>query len=256
MSPIVEKLRKLIAHEQSSRSIGNVEEAQAFAVRIQQMLAEHKLTMSDVESAAIDEADPVGESRTSTTVGTPLWSRVLMDAVARNLYCDILEQIDARGKTRLIIIGRDGDRVAVLELFRYLASVARSCADTKVRILLDHLSHQPESAAWFEDGAIRLEFKGSLDAHFRKWKSDFCFGFAAAIAHRMNAARQDAEKVANVGSLAIVRHEEAAIAQYVSSHFECGASKRPRRRPTNDAMLAGHAAGSRVVLGVRSALEN
>lgn len=254
MSPIVEKLKKLIAHEQSSRQIGNVEEAQAFAVRIQQMLAEHKLTMSQVESATIDAADPVGESR--TTVGNPLWSRVLMDAVARNLYCDMLEQIDVRGKIRLVIVGRDSDRVAALELFRYLVSIAKSCADAKVRILLDHLAHHPESAWWFEGGVIRREFKKPVDARFRKWKSDFCLGFAAAISRRMSAARQDAEKAANADSLAIVRHEEAAIAQYVATHFECGDAKRIKDRPLNEAMLAGHAVGSRVALGVRGALDD
>ena len=48
-NPIIEKLRKLIAHEKSARSIGNIHEAEAFASRIQTLLDEHKLSMGEVE---------------------------------------------------------------------------------------------------------------------------------------------------------------------------------------------------------------
>jgi hypothetical protein len=57
---LIDRLQKLIAHERSSRDIGNTAEAEAFAVKIQTMLTQHKLTMSDVEFEAQDATDPIG----------------------------------------------------------------------------------------------------------------------------------------------------------------------------------------------------
>ena len=51
---IIEKLRKLIAHEQSARTIGNIAEAEAFASKIQDLLTAHKLDMSEVDFQARD----------------------------------------------------------------------------------------------------------------------------------------------------------------------------------------------------------
>lgn len=48
-NPIIEKLRKLIAMEQSARSIGSLAEAEAFASKVQELLSKHKLEMSEIE---------------------------------------------------------------------------------------------------------------------------------------------------------------------------------------------------------------
>src|ERR1017187_8732928 len=59
---VMEKLRKLIAHEESARSMGSLAEAEAFAGRIAEMLTQHRLERSDVEVKA-ETAEPIGQDR-------------------------------------------------------------------------------------------------------------------------------------------------------------------------------------------------
>ena len=49
MTSLTEKLQKLIAHEKSARATGNLQEAEAFAAKIAELLFRHNLSMSDVE---------------------------------------------------------------------------------------------------------------------------------------------------------------------------------------------------------------
>lgn len=58
-NPIIEKLRKLIAMEQSARSIGSLAEAEAFASKVQELLSKHKLEMSEIELDEQEESDPI-----------------------------------------------------------------------------------------------------------------------------------------------------------------------------------------------------
>jgi sugar phosphate isomerase/epimerase len=46
---IIEKLKKLIRHEQSARTIGNLGEAENFAARIQELLDAYNLSLSDID---------------------------------------------------------------------------------------------------------------------------------------------------------------------------------------------------------------
>jgi hypothetical protein len=61
MSPskeLLEKIAKLKAHAESAKTIGSEAEAEAFAAKVNAMLLEHKLSMTDVEMVDL-EADPI-----------------------------------------------------------------------------------------------------------------------------------------------------------------------------------------------------
>jgi hypothetical protein len=58
---IVEKLKKLIEHQNSAAAIGSQKEAEAFASKVQELLSKYKLSMSDVE-ARVEEEAGVGKS--------------------------------------------------------------------------------------------------------------------------------------------------------------------------------------------------
>src|ERR1700761_2749207 len=61
MSAIHDKIAKLIAHEESARSIGSLSEAEAFAAKIQDMLITHKMSLSDIEREAEEHNDVISE---------------------------------------------------------------------------------------------------------------------------------------------------------------------------------------------------
>jgi hypothetical protein len=59
MPKMTELLQKLIAHEQSARAIGNTAEAEAFAMKIADLMFRHNLSMSDVEIKQQEQDEPI-----------------------------------------------------------------------------------------------------------------------------------------------------------------------------------------------------
>ena len=54
---VKDKIRKLIAHEQSARAIGNVLEANAYATHVRKLLRRHKLTKKALNQPADKAAE-------------------------------------------------------------------------------------------------------------------------------------------------------------------------------------------------------
>ena len=46
---ILEKIKKLIRHKESAEKIGSISEAEAFAVKIQKLLNEYNISLSDID---------------------------------------------------------------------------------------------------------------------------------------------------------------------------------------------------------------
>ena len=57
---MIDRIQKLLAHADSAKKLGNEEEAQAFAAKVNELLLKHKLSMSSVEVAAQDADDAMG----------------------------------------------------------------------------------------------------------------------------------------------------------------------------------------------------
>jgi len=55
MENIIEKIKKLIKHQQSAEKIGSLNEANAFASKIQKMLNEYNLSMKDITLEELEE---------------------------------------------------------------------------------------------------------------------------------------------------------------------------------------------------------
>ena len=56
---VLEKLKKLVAHAESARAIGNAAEASAFDEQVKVLLEKHRITMDDVELHA-EQTDDIG----------------------------------------------------------------------------------------------------------------------------------------------------------------------------------------------------
>jgi len=80
---VYELLSKLIAHEQSERSIGNQTAAETFAEKIQQLLTKHKLTMDDI-SIQEESAAPINSDFAEAK--NDMWRGFLSVGVANMTY--------------------------------------------------------------------------------------------------------------------------------------------------------------------------
>jgi len=119
-SPIIEKIRKLLALANSS----NEHEAALAAGHAQRLLSEHNLAMADIEAThKPDKADKV-ETAVSKTL--PKWMRHLSAGVSTAFDCQAIHH-PAAGKMTFIGVGADVQIAAYT--FAYLERIVRNlCA--------------------------------------------------------------------------------------------------------------------------------
>lgn len=106
IAEIKEKLKKLIAKEASAREIGSIEEAEAFAGKIAQLLLEYELEIKDLRDAPEETSVRHEEFDTEalTNRHESNWIALLYGACCRSCFCISLLNGNA-STTRIIIFG-------------------------------------------------------------------------------------------------------------------------------------------------------
>lgn len=119
---LLRKLAKLIEHEKSAKEIGSVNEAEAFAVRIQELLLE-------VQIKKLDDTDPIREEmfdpfdhdlKRSRRVK---WQERLANVLSSANSC---KHLIIPGSNLIVFVGRDSDRKTVIYLYGMLARLIES----------------------------------------------------------------------------------------------------------------------------------
>lgn len=191
----IDKLRKLIAHEQSARKIGSIDEAEVFATTIQEWLTRHKLTLEEVaaEAELIAGDEGIGSERaTPRSARRIYWQEDLASGIAKSNSCEIVVLSDympgvsyrrtfprrryvyrSRYSHSILFVGRKADREICLELFEYF---------TKLAVDLAHQAAEAnKDSVWFK----KFEFDPYWRAaRTREFKQGFLAGFAESIKKR------------------------------------------------------------------------
>ena len=111
--------QKLFAQAESAKEIGNLEEAAAFAAKIQELLQQHNLSMSDVENHQHSDAKPISEQKLSygSTKSDGTWEIDLMSAVCQYNWCDYIWY----NRTQVhLIIGKEENVEVVKYLYNFI----------------------------------------------------------------------------------------------------------------------------------------
>jgi hypothetical protein len=256
MSNLIDRIRKLIAHERSARAIGSVAEAETFAAYIQKLLMEHKISMSEVDCTTRDAEDPIGALSTSlTTKSVEKWINALAFGVGSNFFCRVLGELHHSGKARVTFIGRESDRVAAIEMFKYLCRVADNLVKNYLQATVPSIEAIKKYCA---DLPCRNRSKIVASAQ-RKMRREarvgYLLGFAAAIQNRLAFESRSWEK-SSVATTALIVRDREAIEQYIAREFHV--RKNDAVMPPlhdREAVLAGFAAGNKIALSNRLALE-
>jgi len=183
---IIDKIKKLIRHEQSARSCSTKEEAAAFAAKIHELLAQHKINLSEV---AVDDESAkakVGEEEVQTgrklRYGggyVPLEDNCLMNVIAKAHFC---QAVLLAGTNVILVVGEEQDRAVVVEMFRFLLSTMKRLA------------------------RIEEEVTRKKRLSVRKFKPYFYRGFTYAVWQRYDALQQkESECTALVRANALVK---------------------------------------------------
>jgi hypothetical protein len=223
---IIEKIKKLIRHEQSARRCSTPEEAEAFAGKIHAMLLQHKISMSEVAVDDESAQQRVGQEEVRAGSYSARYGRgqvrrednCLMRVVAEAHFC---QAIGLPGSESILLVGEDQDRAVTVAMFRFLCSTMKRLA--------------------------RLEEENTRRARrsVRRFKPHFYLGFTGTVRRRYIAMRAEADTT----STALVR-ADALVKRYVTANIKTEQVK-PRKmgRVNKPGYYAGVVAGSRVDLG-------
>ncbi len=249
MNPIIEKLRKLIAHERSARSIGNLAEAEAFAAKVQDLLTAHKLEMSEVDFQAREDGEPIdwervdgheingGGSRTKV-----YWRVRIAKAVAKVNSCDVVNNSASRG-TAFFFVGRTSDRQLAKILYLYLVELGEELVSKAVRENREIQTLKFNVRNSISDWNIPTWAKAAFARWMKDYRESWKTGFGEAIATRLLARYEETLKAqAAISSNAIVHIKRDALAV---EEFLKGKTRQSRGVSASGGNLDGFAAGQR-----------
>lgn len=219
---ILTLISKLHAKAVSAEKIGSQEEAATFAAKVQELLLRHKLSLTEVELAAEEKAEPIKgavvdpdefDGLDAVTRGL-VWRDQLAAGVAEAHCCVMLLHENKRGEQTYIFVGRDTDRQLAIYVFVTLCRTAKQLSER-------------DYAAAKKNGAPTKGF-------YRSWR----FAFTMTILERYKAEEAAlARRLKKTGtSLVRVDKARAQVADFVKEHLTTTAVE--RKGPTTDNLMA------------------
>jgi len=208
---VLTKIKKLLALSTSS----NPNEAALAAAKAQELLMQHNLTMSQVETHG--QESQYCEAFVKT--GSRVWRRLLLAVIARNNFCEMV--YDPRIKSA-VLIGEPQNQEVVIYLHSYLIGQLEPMA------------------------ASAYKLSGTM-MHAKSWLDSFYIGAMESIKHRLETQKREMAAASNAcKSLVIVKDAELKQALYkFYPNTKIGPAKRIR---SSDGLREGREAGRKVAL--------
>ena len=247
VNPMIEKLRKLITHEQSARAIGSLAEAEAFAARIQDLLTAHKLDMSEVDFQAREDGEPIdwecvdgkeinrGGNRTKV-----YWRQKIARVVAAVNSCQVVNNTSSRG-TSFFFVGRTSDRQLAKILYLHLVELGEELVAKAARADREIQGLKFNMRNMISDYNIPTWAKAAFNRWMKEYRESWKNGFGDAIAARLQTRYDETLKAqAAVSANAIVHINRDALAV---QNFLAGKTKRSRGIGSSNRNGDGYAKG-------------
>lgn len=223
---------KLRAHADSARKIGSVAEAEAFALMVQKLMAEHCLMESDVDAASDPLVCRLFDPR---EFGIPLrrhlrlWLWLLAKASAECTFTTVASIGNTSG---MLYYGRETNVLGAMQTYAYLL---RAC---------EHLSH----AGLRENRTTRRLRLRSVQAR-KRWLESWRVGFGEAVLGNSRAHVKDF-------GVSLMRLDSIAEeARAFAKPCICDGKPMPVPKGNRDARFLGICAGSEFDLRNRQRIE-
>lgn len=202
---ILDKIKKLILKQQSAESNGSTEEAETFAIKIQELLNKHNLDKSEINLEE-DKKDEMVADRTMESkikgIGSNT-SYTIMDVICDFNWCKVYYTGSIKHNKMLIIGAAEN-----IEICKYLHSflVNFVMKDGKEK-------YNQYKAEWLEEYKYRLEF-GYKPIGFDTYMRSFIKGFADGV--RLKFMREQKKfMLESEKSTALVRTNELILKEFV-----------------------------------------
>jgi hypothetical protein len=202
---VIDKIRKLMKHRDSAAAIGSEHEAAAFAEKIQQLMTEHEIEISQIK---MDERDSAYDDKVDKEYfvywkhDIPIrrkmqWQHTLATSVARAHFCEILIP-NSKSENWLFFVGKQANRTVAIYMFTVLCRTALNLAQ------IEYLK------AW------KIEQREGDVTRLRGFKQSFLSSFVDRVAFRYLKAAVEARVKSETTAL-ILRNVENDVKLFMSS---------------------------------------
>ena len=203
IADIKEKLKKLIAKEESARKLGNQAEAEAFAAKIQELLMQYELDINELK-AHTAETTTVNQEWFDVSGLTGRnesdWVRHLYGACKRANFCEVI--FDANSQYHIYIVGTAMNR----ELLHFM------CAQLVVKL-----------RTLARDSFKKYEGPDKRNTYIRSFLKGACNGIRTKLNLDRYAQQQAHENIA-----ALVIQKDRAVNNFVEQNFGRLGTHKPR----------------------------
>lgn len=192
---LLDRLRKMHRQVEGAKKIGSINEAEAFAAKLQELLLKHNLNMTDVEAEQIETSEPVNlhpfETQLDYCPYRVLWSEKLASVIAKAHFCRIFIH---SGSNRLSLIGRKSNTEICEYLFVTLSRAVQKLSQVekemvKIQNRYNRKNNLPtQSLRNFEESFI-MAFIGRLEERFRETRENVASTFSTALVRLNNEDR-------------------------------------------------------------------
>lgn len=230
---IINRLRKLIRHEKSAREIGSLREAEVFAGKIQQLLDEYNLSLSEID---MEEArSSVGAEKCDVKCHHR-WQEIFLNNMAGFNGCIVVF-----GGGGFTIVGNEMDRLIVVEIYEYFEDLARALSDIYIR-------------EYQQTRSYRLKRRKHM--HSRRERDSYLLGFITALLIRFREKHEaNLAAASNSTALIYIGNKLADADMWKEDNMDTITVQRPKLKRSSirqDAYGRGMADGESVALTTKT----
>lgn len=231
---IIDRLRKLIRHEESARTIGNAAEAEAFAAKIQGLLDAYNLSLSDID---LNAAQSSIDRSSGDEFALHQWQILFIQSLAQINGCQVI----FKNRSEITLVGNEDDRMIVFELYRYFEKLARDLADQNWN-------------TWKLTVDYRRKRKKQF--HSKLYKKSFLHGFVNPIVRRFRELHERAKAASNnQQALIFIGNKLAEANRWVENNLQTKSIQSKKfqwSKLKTDAYNEGYKSGNSVALTTKT----
>lgn len=263
---IIQKIQKLTAKAESSKEIGNIQEAAMFSAKVSELLTKHNLAMSDIDVEDNDEVTGQRNDELGLSLKQGKWTIHLLSIIAEYNYCETIYHTQRKYNNRgrivkdsnasATIIGRPDNVEVVIYLYsvlkRQFEQMAKREWNTYIRSMKKRISEMTGRPV--KEIKNPAKFVKGVSTRTNFYKS-FYLGAVKGVKDRLEEQFKQAETQygAKITDLMIVN--DTNIKSFMGQHFpNVGQMSSRRTRINGDAYRKGIEAGqaSQFAKGVSS----
>ena len=217
-SKILDKIKKLVAKQQSAEQIGSAAEVELFAEKIQELLNKHNLSMSQLPSDKIEEdvTHKILKRKIPSIGGSS--NLQILGAIATNNWCEAIGYGRAKQNECLLIGSKEN-----VEVVLYIHSVVTPIF---VKVGKDKYNNE-----YLPDHGPVI----GLDTYMRR----FIMGCANGLNDKLKVKKE--QFVLEHNCTTLVRTNKVAIRDYGDEKF--GKSSKGRKTVTNNSAIGAYKNG-------------